>query len=154
MIATPKLNDDFFKILDKVIVRAYKNKSPIANNNKDIVIGELVIVNNDRVYSIVSRKTNKLLYSELFLIDAAFLIAKHHQLRHGQFVKQVLELEDRYAKNYLDMKSYTNSYHHAMLIEDNDVADIMQTRYEQAKHRAKKLKTEIQLLRERITKKR
>lgn len=143
MSTTQNLKTNFSKILDNVIISARDKMSPLANSKKEMVIGNLVVAKKDKVYCVLDKNTRATLYDDLYLIEAALLLAKYHQLKNHERVKTVLKLESAYTAQYTDMTYFSHSYKHAKAMGDYDKMSIQQSRYENARLYAKDVKLKI-----------
>lgn len=144
----------FSDVLDKAVMSVYKNKSPVAVNKHEFVIGDLEIKYNNKLYSVSDRFTKEVLYKDIFLIEAAFLLAKYNQLKLSNFVKSTLVLEQQYVKHYLDMQSYSHICAVAKKNKDYDRIEIAEARYACSKIDATAVRDKLKLLCDKIIKKR
>jgi hypothetical protein len=143
MRSTQNLKTNFSKILDNVIISARDKMSPLANSKKEMVIGDLIVAKKDKVYCVLDKDSREILYDDLYLVEAALLLAKYHQLKNHERIKTVLQLESSYTSQYTDMTYFLHSYEHAKNKGDYDKMSIQQSRYENARLYAKDVKFKI-----------
>jgi len=144
----------FSNIFDRTLASVYKNKLPVAVNNNGFVIGDLEIKYNDGLYSIEDKFTKKILYKDIYLIEAAFLLAKYNQLNLVSSMPYILKLEEQYAKHYLDMQSYAHACAVAKKSKNYDKMEIAESRYACSKFSAAHVRSKLKLLCDKIIKKR
>lgn len=144
----------FAQVLDSVIATAYENAEPIASSSKEIVIGDLTVINDGVCYSIADKATGEIKFDHVYLIEAAFLIAKYIQLKDFREVDKVMKLENAYAKHYMDLMFHYNSCKQARESDDYKKLEIFQIRYRDSKSSANHLKLKIRNLCDVILKKR
>lgn len=140
-----KARQSFSQILDNVIIKAYNEHQPIASSSKEILIGDLSIIVDDGVCNIMDKDTKVIKYAALYLIEAAFLIAKYTQLDDTKAVREIIKLEKSYAKYHDDMKYYHRSCTNAIAVEDFAKLDTYQIRYKDARSFANLYKDRLRL---------
>ena len=147
------LSKDIIKELDKtiarVIVSLYDEQDLIADGN-DFIIGSVVIKKENLVYNIYNRLTGSILYSDIFLIESALLITKYQHSNDYVMLKEVISLDNKYAKHYLDLKCYLNSIKVRSSAGKYIEAQIAEDRYRIAKNDAKLIRIKIKNLSNKI----
>jgi hypothetical protein len=107
-----------------------------AAKNK-IAVGLYIIVKNDEhMFDIYKKNMNNLVHKDIMLFDAAMAIVESYNMKNSTSVKKVIEVEEEYARNYMEMRHFENAYKNA--VENNDDnACVFEDRYTIAKYRAK-----------------
>jgi len=144
----------FSDVFDRVLMSVYKNKSLIAINKKEFVIGDLEIKYDNGLYNVIDKFTNEILYKDIYLIEAAFLLAKYNQLNLFNSVNSILILEKQYAKHYLDMQNYSHACVVAKRNEEYDKMEIAETRYACSKLSATVVRNKLKVTCDKIIRKR
>jgi len=108
-----------------------------------ILVGDVLIVSDGPFKDIV--KKGKVLYASVCLNAVAIRLAnlvawdRHHNLQ-----KEIFSLDQKYSKYFTDSKIYLNNYHIAVNNNNDIRADILWTRYQDAKERAIILKDQAE----------
>lgn len=150
MKPTRKTKQKFAALLDKVIITACDNKTPIAKDKQEIIIGDLIVVNNNSLYSIVNKHTGRVVFDEIYLVESAFLIAKVSQTGGLMELKRVLSLERNYSKHFLDARHHLNTCRTAGKAKDYKTLDVFQVRYKESKNAANYAKLSVRKIYDRI----
>lgn len=110
-----------------------------------IKVGDVLIISDGPYKDIV--KNGKVLYRTVCLnavaIRIANLAAWNKQVKLQQ---ELFRLDQKYSKYFTDSKIYLNNYHRAVNNNDEIRAEILWTRYEDAKERAIILKDQAENL--------
>lgn len=153
MSVSQSVRNELSRILDNVIISAYKQKTPIASSKNEIVVGSLAVIRSGSVYDVVNKDTKAKVFTDLYLVEAGLLLAKYHQLKDVRNTNKVLKLENAYSHYYTDMMYFSNSYKHAKQHGDTDQMSIYEARYNSVKLHAADVKDTIRLMYDRINKK-
>lgn len=135
--------DSFFNHLeDDPVLRNYLFLSK--ENSNSIKLGKYKIVKSSReTYDIIFADTNKIVYKDIYLFDAAMALVENMNLKRKHYVDEIVKLEQSYC-NY-----YNELLHLDYSIKQNsgDVAAIFENRYELAKIRLEKTAEKIRRFR-------
>ena len=144
----------FSDAFDRALTSVYKDKTPVAINKHEFVIGDLEIRYNNGLYSVVDKFSKAVVYKDIYIIEAAFLLAKYNQLHLSNSVKSILILEQQYTKHYLDMQSHANAYNVAKKKEEYDKMEIAETRYACSKLNVVSVRNKLKIMCNKIIRKR
>jgi len=136
------------KTLTKVVTSLHKKRYPIADGS-NYIFGDEYIKKENGLYVIYNRITGKLLYTDIFLIESALLIA-NYMYDSNDKLKEVLTLDNRYAKYYLDMKSYLNTIRSCNECGKYTEAQIAEDRYAISKNDVRCSRIKIQRMCDKI----
>lgn len=154
MRTSRRTTKSFSEVLDNVIATAYERGDPITNSSKEIVIGDLTVVTDGVCYNVADKATGEIKYRHLYLIEAAFLIAKYIQLKDFHRAEKIINLEREYAKHYMDLMYHHNSCNQARINENFSKLDIYQMRYRNSKRETTYIKDKLRKMCDVILKKR
>ena len=107
-----------------------------AAKNK-IAVGLYIIVkNDDNMFDIYKKNMDNIVHKNIMLFDAAMAIVESYNMKNSASVKRVLEVEEEYARNYMEMRHFDNAYRNAVKKND-ETAGVFEDRYIIAKYRAR-----------------
>jgi hypothetical protein len=138
---------DLLKKLNKAVDRsarlAIKNGYPLQTSSNTAIIGNVSVEKNiNNFYNIIS--VNKtVLYENILLYDIAILIAQRHYKGEQFIIKQILLLEEKYAKYHTDMLHYLHCLKVAKSNHDLERMAILEDKFQVAEQLAKHVKESI-----------
>lgn len=141
-------------ILDNVIIAAFNDNFPIPTGTNEISMGNSIVSHKNGMYTVTLKTTGECLYSSIYLIETALLLSRYRQLNDARRIKTIMELENEYAKHYLDMQFYTHGYKAAKLNNDDNKAIILKDRYDASNYFASAAKARIRKFCDQIINKR
>ena len=101
-----------------------------------IAIGNYIIAKNkDSMFDIYKKNMQNLKHKNIMVFDAAIAIVESLNMNNKKSVQMILEVEDEFARNYMEMLHFKNAYTHAIEMNDNS-AEIFENRYTIAKYKA------------------
>lgn len=116
------------------------------DRNKLVVGGYIVTKEADELYNVYKKNLNNLKYENLYSFDAAMAIAESLNNKNKGRVKQIVDLENEYAKHRNDMRTYKLMYNKYIDSEPNN-AWVYEDRYMIASNRARKALRELKRFR-------
>jgi len=140
--------------LNKVIISFYNDNKPVANNKCEFVVGNTIIKRENTFYNVYDKNTNEVLYQHLYLIEAALIIARCHNIRNYSKLRDILSLDNKYAKYYLDMKNYLHTFKTSIANEQYSKAEVAEIRYRDAKAEVARARKSIKTMSDQIIKNR
>lgn len=101
-----------------------------------IAVGAYIITKNKcGMFNIYRKNLDTLVHENIMVFDAAMAIVESLNMKNEESVKRVLEVEEEYARNYMEMLHFKNAYNHAKKNDDASLG-IFEDRYDIAKYRA------------------
>jgi hypothetical protein len=138
------VKESFAELVDRVASEIYENRRMLAKNQKEFVIGDVAVRRRtDNYFDLVRKTDGRKLYSDIYLLEAALLLAKYFQLNNREKIKKVLALECDYVKHHHDMRYFSVTHRNARAERNYDLMDIMQARYQVSKQLARDSKESI-----------
>lgn len=108
-----------------------------AAKNK-IAVGLYIIAKNrESMFNIYKKNMSNLVHKNIMLFDAAMAIVEAYNMKNEISVKRILEVEEEYANNYMEMRHFENAYRNAIKTKGNNAA-VFEDRYVIALYRARK----------------
>lgn len=117
-----------------------------AAKDKLIVGGYIIVKTEDGRFDVFKKNLNNLIHKDVFIFDAAMAIVEALNMGREDRVKTILEAEERYANNYMEMQLFKNAYKNAMATDPNN-AHVFEDRYAIVKNRARIALKEIRKFR-------
>lgn len=111
-------------------------------DSNHLTVGGYTIARNDSGFFDISDKKGDLLYTNLYVFDAAMAIVECLNMKRMQFVKEILEAEESYARNVNDMRLFR----HMMSLKTENT-DIYEDRFIMVKQRAEQALNQIKKFR-------
>lgn len=137
--AKQTLNKAFLTVMSEIENDTFlRNHLFLQKGTKNkIAVGLYIITKNkDEMYNIYKKNMNNLVHENIMVFDAAMAIVESLNMKNENSAKMILEIEEEYARNYMEMMHFKNAYNHAKNQEDNSLG-IFEDRYDIAKYRAK-----------------
>jgi hypothetical protein len=95
------------------------------------------------MYNIYKKNMSNLIHENIMIFDAAMAIVESLNMNNEKGAIAVLEVEEEYARNYMEMMHFKNAYNYAKNQEDNSLG-IFEDRYDIAKYKAKAAREKLQ----------
>ena len=137
--AKQTLNKAFLTVMSEIENDTFlRNHLFLQKRTKNkIAVGSYIITKNkDEMYNIYKKNMSNLIHENIMVFDAAMAIVEALNMKNETSAKHILEIEEEYARNYMEMMHFKNAYNHAKDHEDNSLG-IFEDRYDIAKYRAK-----------------
>ena len=137
--ARQTLNKAFLTVLSEIEKDTFLRNHLVSERKaKDkIAIGSYIIVKNKQgMFDIYKKNMKNRVHQDIMVFDAAMAIVESLNMRNTASTKMVLEVEEEYARNYMEMLHFENAYKHALKTGDDNAA-VFEDRYVIAKFRAK-----------------
>lgn len=147
--AKQTLNKAFLTVLSEIENDTFlKNHLVSEKKAKDkISVGAYLIVRNKNgMFNIYKKNMKNLVHKDIMIFDAAMAIVESLNMKNEKSVKMVLEVEEEYARNYMEMLHFENAFKHALKSDDGNTG-IFEDRYVIAKHRAKNAREQLRRFR-------
>lgn len=147
--AKQTLNKAFLTVLSEIEKDTFlKNHLVSEKKAKDkIAVGAYIITKNKKgMFNIYKKNMRNLVHEDIMVFDAAMAIVESLNMNAPKSAKMVLEVENEYANNYMEMLHFENAYKHALKDGDNN-AGVFEDRYVIAKFRAKEAREKLRRFR-------
>lgn len=138
----PELLEKLDKAMDRAATFALQRGVPIPVSKKSLLIGNVFIEKNKAGYNVVALDRMKL-YENITVFDVAVIIAQRYNAGDSSAIKQVLFLEDRFAKYHTDMVHYLSCMKGAMKKNDNERVAILEDKFQLAEQLARDVRDKI-----------
>lgn len=130
-------------ITDRVAEKVIKNvKQPVVTK-KPIRIGKLLIERNLNGLFDISGSDKKLIYKDIFNFDIATIIAERHVMGERSILTEILGLEEKYSKHFLDMRYYLHCFKSMKKQNDIKRMAILEDKFQVSEFLAKQAKERI-----------
>lgn len=129
--------------LDHSLDLVAKNADFLSLDQRQFLLGQYHIIENDDFYEIYDTKTHKMLYGELFLVESAVAIVVKLKNKQISLISDIISLDNQYGKHHIDMMFYKNTYLHTKLGSDAMKLEITLNRYNESRDIAKEIKRKI-----------
>lgn len=114
--------------------------------NKLVVGGYIIVKTDNGWFDVYKKNMSNRIHKDVFIFDAAMAIVEALNMDREDRVKLILEAEDQYANNIMEMQIFKNAYKNAM--ETNpDHAGPFEDRFAIVKNRARIALKEIRKFR-------
>ena len=143
--AKQTLNKAFMTVLSDIETDTFLRSQLVSEKKaKDkIAVGSYLIVKNKQgMFDIYKKNMKNLVHKDIMLFDAAMSIVELLNVKKEAAAKKVLEMEEEYAKNYMEMLHFENAYRNAIKADDSS-AEVFEDRYIIAKYRAKSAREKL-----------
>jgi len=127
---------------DRAATFALQRGVPVPISNKSVLIGNVFIEKNKFGYNVVALDRMKL-YENISVFDVAVIIAQRYNSGEISAIKQVLFLEDRFAKYHIDMIHYLHCMRSAKKKNDVERMAILEDKFQVAESLAKNIRDRI-----------
>jgi len=128
--------------MEKTSELIQSDKSLLIPKEKGIMVGNIFIEKNDlNFYNMY--QNDKILFKDISFFDAAIRIAKYINKNKPEHVEKILEIDKEYAKHYMDMIFYLNTYKTAKNNNDSIKMSILEDKFYNSKMFAKLAKQKI-----------
>ena len=136
-----RLLDKLNRATDRAVTYAMQNGTPLAISKKSTLIGSLVIEKNKMGFYDIIKVDRSKLYENISVFDVAIIVAQRFNSGELSVIKEVLELERRFAKYHTDMIHYL----HCMKSKKKDTARlaILEDKFQVAEIHAKNIKDQL-----------
>lgn len=134
---------EFDAILSKVIANTNRRDEPIAKDKNEIILGDFSIRRDRGLFCVVERKSHKVRFQNLMLINSAFIITKALKLNQTHRIDKILSYEKEYSKHKTDMVFYAHAFKSALASKEFRKTEIIQYRYELSRDITMRLKAKI-----------
>ena len=94
------------------------------------------------MFNIYKQNMKNLVHRDIMVFDAAMAVVESLNMKNEKSAKMVLEVEQDYANNYMEMLHFQNAFNHALKTGD-DNAGVFEDRYVIAKYRAKNAREKL-----------
>ena len=136
--AKQTLNKAFMTVISEiendVFLRNHLFLKKGANGN--LAVGNYIIAKNKNgMFDIYKKNMKNLKHKDIMVFDAAMAIVESLNMNNKRGARQIIEVENEYAHNYMEMLHFKNAYKHSIKMKD-DNADIFANRYIIAKYKA------------------
>lgn len=138
----PELLEKLDKAMDRAATFAIQRGSPIPVTKKSVLIGNVFIEKSKAGYNVISMDRSKL-YENITVFDVAVIIAQRYNAGETSIIKQVLFLEDRFAKYHTDMIHYLHCMKSAKKKNDNERMSILEDKFQLAEQLARDVRDKI-----------
>lgn len=143
--ARQTLNKAFLTVLSEIEKDTFlKNHLVSEKKAKDkISVGAYIIARNKNgMFNIYKKNMKNLVHKDIMVFDAALAIVESLNMKRDKSAQKILEVENEYANNYMEMLHFENAYKNALKTgEDN--AGVFEDRYVIAKYRAKNAREQL-----------
>ncbi len=136
--ARQTLNKAFMTVISEIENDTFlRNHLFLQKGTKDkIVIGNYIIAKNKNgMFDIYKKNMKNLKHKDIMVFDAAMAIVESLNMNNERSAQMVIEVEDEFARNYMEMLHFKNAYRHSIESNDNN-ADVFENRYIIAKYKA------------------
>ncbi len=136
--AKQTLNKAFLTVMSEIENdRFLRNHLFLQKGTKNkIAVGLYIITKNkDEMYNIYKKNMSNLVHENIMVFDAAMAIVESLNMKNENSANSILEVEEEFARNYMEMMHFKNAYNHAKDHGDNSLG-IFEDRYDIAKYRA------------------
>lgn len=99
-----------------------------------------------KTYDVIHAATKEPIARALRLYEAAHgmvILLNRGETVNGRAIKELLELEETYTRNFIDAQRFRKLYHNAERTKNTVEADIMESRYQASRQHALKAKDRI-----------
>lgn len=148
--AKKTLNKAFVRVMSEIENDQFLRSHLFLNKpekNKLVIGGYVVVKNENELYDVYKKKSNNLLYENLYCFDAAMAIVESFNAGYPKRVEEILDLERDYMNNRNDMKIFKYHYELSLKGEERNNAWIYEDRYLIATNRARIALEEIKRFR-------
>lgn len=143
--AKQTLNKAFLTVLSEIETDTFLRSQLVSEKKAKgkIAVGSYLIVKNKQgMFDIYKKNMNNLVHKDIMLFDAAMSIVELLNANKETLAKKVVEMEDEYARNYMEMLHFENAYQNAIKADDSS-AEVFEDRYTIAKYRAKSAREKL-----------
>lgn len=130
------------KATDRAATFALQRGFPVPVSKKSVLIGNVFIERDKTGYNIISLDRARL-YSSITVFDVAIIVAQRYNSGETSSIKQVLFLEDRFAKYHTDMIHYLACMKGAKKKNDNERMAILEDKFQLAEQLARDVRDKI-----------
>ena len=109
--------------LNTVADSTIKSNQPIYISPSATLLGDIVVERTSANYCIRKSKIKHRLYKDIVLYESAVLIAQAHIARNPIVIREILEIDDMYARHKTNMQHYAACY--AVSKKCNDTARML-----------------------------
>ena len=133
------------KATDRAVTFAIQRGVPIVISKKSTLIGNTFIEKNaDGLYDVLSFEGH-ILFGNISVFDIAVIIAQRYISNEMGVIKQVLVLDERFAKYHTDMIHYLNCMKSAQKRHDIERMAILEDKFQIAEQFAKSAKDRLSI---------
>jgi len=137
-----RLLDKLNRATDRAVTYAMQNGTPVAISKKSTLIGSLVIEKNKMGFYDIIKVDRSKLYENISVFDVAIIVAQRFNSGEHSIIKEVLELERRFAKYHTDMIHYLHCMKSAKK-KNADRLAILEDKFQVAEIHAKNIKDQL-----------
>lgn len=137
--AKQTLNKAFLTVLSEIEKDTFLRNHLVSQKKAKgkIAVGSYIIVRNkNNMFDIYKKNMKNLIHKDIMVFDAAMAIVESLNMKNQKSAKMVIEVEEEYARNYMEMLHFQNAYNHARENDDESLS-IFEDRYDIAKNKAK-----------------
>lgn len=135
--ARQTLNKAFMTVISEIENDTFlRNHLFLQKGTKNkIAIGNYIIAKNKNgMFDIYKKNMKNLKHKDIMVFDAAMAIVESLNMNNERSAQMVIEVEDEFARNYMDMLHFKNAYNHS--IKEGEDAGVFEDRYIIAKYKA------------------
>jgi hypothetical protein len=137
------LLDKLDRVTDKAARYAITQGYPISVSKKSTLVGNVFVEkNSENLYNIMSLDKH-ILYEDICVFDVAVIVAQRYNAGETNIVKQVLALEERFAKYHTDMIHYLHCLKGAAKRHDTERMAILEDKFQVSEILAKSTRDRI-----------
>jgi hypothetical protein len=131
------------KATDRAATMAIRRNMPLPVTKKLVMVGNVSIEKNKKgLYNVLSM-TKELLYEDIAVFDVAVIVAQNYCVGDTRRIKQVLQLEERFAKYHTDMTFYLHAMRGSKKRGDLEKFAILEDKFNTAESCAKEIRDKI-----------
>jgi hypothetical protein len=143
--ARQTLNKAFLTVVSEIESDTFLKNHLVSEKkakNKIAVGAYIIAKNKDGMFDIYKQNMKHLVHKDIMIFDAAMAIVESLNMKKEASVKQIIEVEEEYARNYMEMLHFKNAFTHALKASDGNAA-VFEDRYVIAKFRAKSAREKL-----------
>ena len=134
----PKLLSLLNVAVNKVAKATVKEGRPLAISKKDTYVGPMLVQKLENgTYSICKTGAKEPVYANIQLYEAAVLISQHYERGSISAVKELLKIDNDYAKYKTDMMHYLACYKQVKQKNDIDRMLVLEDKFYMAEELSK-----------------
>lgn len=124
--------------VNKVAKATVKEGRPLVVSKKDTYVGPMLVQKmSNGTYSISKTGAITPMYENIHLYEAAVLVSQHYERGKVSFVKEILKIDDDYAKYKTDMIHYLACYKQVKQHKDVDRMLVLEDKFYMAEELSK-----------------
>ena len=138
----PELLERLRKATDKAATFVIQRGMPIPMTKKSVLIGNVLIEKDSSGYNVVTPDRSKI-FENITVFDVAVIVAQRYNSGEISAIKQVLFLEDKFAKYHTDMVHYLHCMKSAKKKNDMERMAILEDKFQLAEQLARDIRDRI-----------